>query len=355
MKKILLAFLFVCVGLLYGCNGEKAVSGQVIEFSNESDSDYTKFTILTNDGEKIGILMDGQTFVWSPLIDKIDVDAFKNGDLAGVMVSAECIGSSDSMTTSDGSKIKAYIAKKIEISAVTENSINLSDGTDVAIWESFDFMSYQLGDGTELLRVQSAFGPDNVYVGGIENFDDLSENVKSKILTYYAAQGLLYDVNAELERAYADYQHTENKDKFSPYRLEQDTSLIASNEKVLYFMTSVYLPVTGKSGEEVEMRLGAAFERETGEYIDTWDLFSCSEEEAKQTLLDLAQITNPTLRAEMEAAFASEYLILFPDNLEVSFPAGTLPSQEYSNILGFDYDKKLCQILNEWAIPEAAE
>lgn len=356
MKRILLVLLSACICFLCGCNSRKLINGQVVEFSNESGSVDTYFVVLTDAGEKIGILIEDQTSVWS-LINEIDIDAFKSGALTNTIVSVECSGSANSMTDSDGGKIKTYTAKKIEISAILmENTLSLSDGTKVNVWKGSDFLSYQLSDGTEVLRVQNPTGPDNVYVGGIESFDDLSETVKSKILTYYETKGLLYDVNRELERAYTDYQHIESRDKFSSYWLSQDISLIASNEKVLYFMTSVYLPTSEKSGQEVqEIQLGDAFDRETGQHIDNIELFSCSEEEVGQKLLDIAQIVNSTLREEMESAFDPKYIVLFPDNLEVSFPAGTLSSQEYCYILGLDYDETLCQILNDWAVPEHSE
>lgn len=81
------------------------------------------------------------------------------------------------------------------------------------------------------------------------------------------------------------------------------------------------------------------------------ELFSCSEKEAKEALLDIAGISDPELRAEVAAAFKPEYIILFPSNLEVSFPLGSLPSQEHPYSLGLEYDDKLRNILNEWAIP----
>ena len=177
--------------------------------------------------------------------------------------------------------------------------------------------------------------------------------MQSNILSYYINQGLLYDVNIELERAYTDYKNTENKSGFSSYFLLQDSAPASSNEKVMYFLTSVTFPIDGNHG--YEMRLGAAFNRETGKHICNWELFSCSEEEVKQAILDIAGITDTVLRAEMEAAFKFEHIILFTDNLEVSFPAGTLPSQEHGYFLGLDYDDDLCKILNEWAIPKHTE
>lgn len=231
-----------------------------------------------------------------------------------------------------------------------ETSLNLSDGTNVDIIKNSGSISYMLSDGTELLRVKNPSGPDNVIVGGTANFNDLSETAQASVLAYYSRQGLLYDANEVLEQAYADYQHTENKDEFTAYMLSQEISPSASNERILYFITSVYFPIDSQNGQEV--RLGAAFDRETGNRINNWELFSCSEEEAKQTLLDIAQIKNSPLREEMESAFSPEYLTFFADNLEISFPAGTLPSQENCYILGLDYDKELCRILNDWAIPQ---
>lgn len=69
-----------------------------------------------------------------------------------------------------------------------------------------------------------ACGPDNVYVGGIENFDALEENTQKKVLAYYEEQGLLYDIDSELERAYADYK--ENPSGFHSYSLSQSISLL---------------------------------------------------------------------------------------------------------------------------------
>lgn len=43
--------------------------------------------------------------------------------------------------------------------------------------------------------------------------------------------------------------------------------------------------------------------------------------------LKAADISDPGLLSEMEAAMKPEYIILFPDALEVAFPQGTLPSQ----------------------------
>ena len=71
--------------------------------------------------------------------------------------------------------------------------------------------------------------------------------------------------------------------------------------------------------------------------------------------LKAADISDPGLLSEMEAAMKPEYIILFPDALEVAFPQGTLPSQEYSYVVGFDYDKELKAVLQPWAVPDSRQ
>jgi len=164
---------------------------------------------------------------------------------------------------------------------------------------------------------------------------------------------LLYDVQAELEKAYDGYIEEEKPLQFNSYMINQDIAPTASNETMMYFLTSVLLPIDSNHG--YAHRIGAGFDKKTGEHINNWKLFSCSPEEAKQEILDIANINDPILRKEMEIAFKAENIILFPENLEISFKKGTLPSQENSYILGLDYDERLSKILNDWAIPKTSE
>ena len=353
MKKYFIMLLFVGMCLLCGCSIKKSLTGQVVEVFTRTDSIYPQYVILTEEGKEIGIIMDDQTRVLS-FMKEFDVEAFQKGMKTDVKISVQSNRPAVSMNAPDNRKIDAYIANDIQISAVlTKAAIRLSDGTSADMWEYSSYSVYQLSDGTELLRVQTPSGPNHVYVGGIESFDDLSEAAKANVLDFYADQGLLYDVNSELERAYADYQQTKIKLEYNSYMLSQSIVPTASSDSIIYFMTAVQIPIDGRNGQEI--RLGAAFDRETGKHIDNWELFSCPKEEVIQTILDTAQVKDVVLRGEMEKAFAPEYIVLFPDNLEVSFPAGTLPSQEQSYMLGLDYNKELSRILNTWAIPNPRE
>ena len=352
MKKQFIILLMLCISLLCACSSEKIITGQVIAVSSETD-ESTQYVILTKEGKEIGIKMNAETFV-STWIDEFQVESFKSGKIEDVMITVKCDNSSSSLIPEEGKGIKAYIANDIQITAIlTRDVLKLSDGKSVDKWNYFGNTVYQLNNGDELLSVQEPSGPNNVEVMGIEGFDDLGKVAQSNILSYYIERGLLYDVNIELEKAYSDYKNTENKSEFRAYFLSQDIAPASSNEKIIYFLTSVMYPIDKNHG--YEMRYGAAFNKETGEHISNWKLFSCSEEDVKQTILDIAGITDIVLRAEMEASFQPEHIILFTDNLEVSFPAGTLSSHENSYILGLDYDNDLSKILNEWAIPKRSD
>lgn len=350
MKKLYVIILIsLCACLLSACNSRQTISGQIISASSTSDSDTIHLVVRAVKGKDKGIIMDEETIV-IPLIEGVNLENFIDKNSSDVMISADCNRFGSLITNEDGKKIKAYKARYIHIMGVlSKNALKLADGSYIDIWKS-DSSVYQLSDGTPLLRVQNPVGPNNVYVAGAESLDVLSKTAQEKIMSYYANKNAYYDVNAELERAYADYKNFENKADFSPYLLFQETAPISSNEKVMYFLTSVTLPISGSNMHEV--RLGEAFDRQTGEHISNWELFSCSEEEARNTILDIAGITDPVLRKEMDAALKPEHIVLFQSNLEVSYPRGTLPSQENTYILTLDYNESLRQILNDWAIPK---
>jgi len=54
---------------------------------------------------------------------------------------------------------------------------------------------------------------------------------------------------------------------------------------------------------------------------------------------------------KMEAALQTENLVFFPHSIEVGFPQGMLPSQQYTDYLGVQYRGALSGILHDWAIP----
>ena len=189
-----------------------------------------------------------------------------------------------------------------------------------------------------------------MHVGGVEGFDQLSAPAREAVASYYAEQGLLYNVEEVLERAYADYR--DGGEDFSAYLVEQSVSPSASNERLMYFTTTVFCSIDSGTAEETS--LPAVFDRETGEKLDIWFLFAVPEEEARAALVDRMADGDSVLRMEMQAALRPEYITFHSDRLDITFPRGTLPSQEHSAGWGLDY-QELDGLLQPWAIPEEPE
>ncbi len=349
MKKYII-YVVMCMLFLSACSGEKSISGQVIDVNLETESGLTQFVILTEEEEQAVLQMDDETFVLS-WVDGVDAEAFKDGQILDVEIVASYTDKEASKGSS-GEKRELYFADEIRIHSVFEEDAQiLQDGTQLDIWKQSDSISYHLKDGTELLIEQTPCGPHNSYVGGVDSLETMPEAAQEKVLAFYEGQGLLYQVPDELERAYQEY--LTDSEEFSSYYISQSIRPSASNETVIWFLTSVMLPIDGKHGQEI--RLGAAFGRETGEYISNFDLFACAKEDVLPHLLELAKFTDTDLQAEMEAVFQPEYIIFSPESVEIAFPAGTLPSQEHCYMIGIDINEELCEILNDWAVPRIAE
>lgn len=351
-KKIGLVFLLLALFVFTGCGNQREFSGKIIETSMDGEAKLSSFIIRTDDNKEIGFYLTAETGLFG-FTYSLSSSGFLQGDFSEIELSVKGGKAQGKMTGESGEAIPAYNAEYIFITKfLTEETARLPDGSVAELWRYPYACAYVTPDGTELLCVQDPMGPENVTVAGTESFDDLNPEAQSNVLKFYSRQGLLYDVQAELEKAYSEYLQTENKaDLFNTYMLRQDISPSASNDRLMYFLTCVELPLSG--AQVYERRLGAAFDRETGEAISNWELFSCSPDMAVKAIIELAGVTDEELRAELQKAFKPEYLVFFPDNLEVYFPRGTLPSQEYGYALALDYDEKLCAIMEQWAIPQS--
>ena len=239
---------------------------------------------------------------------------------------------------------------------VEEGAYTLSDGSRVDRWEEEKFRFWRLfklpDDGSELLLEDAPAGPENVAVGGQLDFSSLSEPAQKEIMAYYEQRGLLYDIPAELEKAYAAYQRCQESGKeFSSFQVNQMISPCGANDTVCYYSTSVTTSYDVQLANE--LRLCDAFRRDTGEKIDTMDLFTISQEEAARWFADYYGKEAP-MSAEMREAFQPEYVIFRSSGLEVMFPAGTLPSQESATGMYLAYEEAE-DILQEWAVPDPTE
>ena len=346
-RGIILALLLavLCLVLCSGC-GEKILSGEVVEYRTDESGALSALVVKPETGERVGFLLSEESWVWA-LAEGITAEEFSAEQPEGVYVSAETAGRAQTITAGDGTEIDAYPVETIKITALrTDTVFPLSGGAQAVLWNSGWNRSYRLEDGTELLWED---GSAEVPSGNLQANTDLSEKAKTAISTYYREQGLLYDVPELLETAYQDYLR--EGDAFDSYHAGQSISQSAVTERVAYFTTAVTLPLD--SQEITEVRLSAAFDRETGAKLALEDLLTCTTEEFLTAFLDAAQLTEQPLRTEMEAAFRPEYAIFLSDGMELSYPQGSLPSQEYSFIVHEDYIPDLLPLFQPWALPAA--
>lgn len=199
--------------------------------------------------------------------------------------------------------------------------------------------------------VRNTIGPDNVHSGTVESLDTLPEEAQQKIKTYFDEQGILYDVFVTLENAYDAYCIL--KDDFSTYVLSQEMVPTASSDEILYYLTVVTTPDNGTYGH-TELRLGTAFDKDTGEVIPASDLFTCEPDDIIDRFAEICKVDDEALIAEMKAKLKLEYVIFFPDNLEITFPAEALPEYGISHGMGFDYSEEVSALLQPWAIPNGS-
>ncbi len=363
MKRLIPLFL-ICMLLLTGCgDNRKMLSGWITGYMETDASQHSVILIKADNGKEFGVVTDDNTIVFSWLENSDEaLEKLKNGTAEDMEILASYKGRIRNFKTNEGS-VKAVNAHTVSIySLLRKEAKTLADGTVLDILETDTGITYQLPDGTEILRVSRPNGPDNVYVANRESFDSFSEAAKQKVLDYYDNRGLLYDEEATLEQAYARY--TEYGEEFSTYRLEQCVSPAASNDSIMSFLTSVTIPLeNGQSGHEI--RLGEIFDKKTGEHINGYDIFSCDAEKAADIIVEAAFGYGAThysesvngderLKDKLKAALKPEYIILWNENLEVAFPAGTLESFEHCYLVGIEYTEEIKAIMHPWAIPDTA-
>lgn len=334
---VLLAF--VCAILFAGC-GEKTIYGEVAGVKTDAQTGVFSFILTQDGGEPITVVTDENTHIFS-WIEGVSESDLRDGAMEGIMVSVTGTTSRSIMN-----------ATEVQIDhLLLREAHTLADGTQIDIMMGSSYTFYCLEDGTELLMVRNTIGPDNVHSGTVESLDALPQEAQQKIKAYYDAQGILYDVLATLEDAYDAYCIL--RDDYSTYVLSQEMVPTASSDEIIYFLTVVTTPDSRTNGH-TELRLGAAFDKDTGEVVPASDLFTCEPDELIDRFAEICKVDDEALIAEMKANFKLEYVVLFPDNLEITFPAEALPEYGISHGMGFDYSEEVCALLQPWAIPNGS-
>lgn len=338
---ILLAML-ICAVMLF-CFEKHYAYGRII--SREANENGISLVVLDEEGRSTAVYADAHTDIFS-WIDNVREDDLTSS--MGMKVFVCYKGFPRLQSTAEGERIWAYHAAQIQIHEVfMGHTIFVSDGTYADIWKGANDVRYCLSDGTELLCESLPVGLDHVSMTETAVFEDLNEDAQAQIMAYYEQQGVLYDLQTELERAYADY--CENKETFEENSRMVGQSIVASaaSERVMYFVTDVILPIS--NSELRQYQIGAAFDRETGEPIDMMQLFSVDESTLIEKILDEARIEDSQTKETYRDAFCTENLIFYTDHLSYQL---TAPEQE-SSIVAINYDGWLKDVLYDWAIPKS--
>lgn len=361
MKKLISLFvLILSITVIFtACSGSRSypnLAGVVQSVEFVEGYKYPVYTITTDSNCTVKIVLDENNYPFS-WVDGVDGAILANGDLSA-------FDKVKIITDYDANKVRKSSEEIIVVQFMWIDEVfyadakTLSDGTSVGMWQAEYHITYQLSDGTELIRINATSGPDNVYVGNRESFDLLSEEAKPVVLQYYEDRGILYDADDLLEQAYQWYK--KDRENFSAYYVSQDISPSASNERIMCFLTTVTVPHTsGQYGQEI--RMGEIFDRNTGKHISGFDIFNCPPEQVIDVVIDqsiaAAQFNSTDIKdvdkfkAELKAAFKPEYVVLWNENMEISFPAGTLPTEDHCYIIGIDYTDNIKAIMYDWAIP----
>lgn len=246
-----------------------------------------------------------------------------------------------------GGEPVALTASSVQIDAARQpEGLTLAGGTSLSVWQASFDREYCAPDGTVLLEERlSGKAADT-----IESVPGLTEAAKENILAFYEAQGILYDLPAQLERAWAAYKEAD--EGFELYTLGQEVNLCAENGSTLWLVTTVTLPLGGRV--VTEEPLCAAFDKATGEALTAEELFTCTGDELAAALLDAAGITDEPRRGEMLAAFDESRVVFRGEALEVFYPEGAVPSEETALILGLDYTDEVKALLQPRALPQKA-
>lgn len=335
MKKLLIVFSVLF--LLTGCS-KKEIRGEVLSVSNEGQ--YVLLVVQTDDDRQVRILADGNTHVYSFAAPE-DCEGLLSGDLSRPVISVS------RMHRQNGGWLAEMIC--VDSLELTEG-YTLEDGTRLTVRKDYANTIYIAPDGTELLREQDPIGPDNVYTGGTPSLSELKPEARQAILSYYEEIGLLYDLDAEIEKVYQWYLNTADGEPFYSCLLSQDISPTAANDRLVWYASYTTVPVDGKVHQQIQQN--TIFDRETGAVVDPTELFTCTAQEVARAILDVSGMPDTELRREMEQKFRFEYLNFDSDAMNVCFPAGSLIGHSSGDyILGIRY-ADIPNILHPWAIPE---
>lgn len=339
--------------------------GAVTEIHTDESGNITALVIdsVEKGVGTVGILLTEETSVFSHGAGDWTLEdlraTFQGDSPLKWGIDASCYRGKKKLTTDDGSRITAYEAYNIGIiSDRMQYFTELRDGTQISVVGDGYSRGYYTTNTieTKLLEVILPDEPRTQYADEENILDSMSATAQWEVKAFYTRRSLLYDEQEVLERVYALYLEV-GKD-FPCGRLEQSIVITAASDRVIYISTTVTEPV-GISEDgyiiQSETSLCDAFDRETGEHIDTWDLFSVPKETVIKAILDENGITDEPRRSRLESADWDSRIVFYTDSLSVWFKPSDLPGETYAVSLGLSYIPAIQELMYDWAVPKARE
>jgi len=274
--------------------------------------------------------------------------------------------------------------KIIQPELVQENIYTFADGETVDIYaHSGKDKLYRLANGAVILTESKGFHDifnyedENYSFSEDDIFLQLDENVQKNILTHYHNLGKLYNLETELENAYAIYQRRVNEGitywtgesdedgvvHFRGPSITQRTFLTGYNDTFICFDTELYkpLPITlqpykedyevYQNVEDLSGGYGFAtiFDVKTGEIINQYDMFTIPADKIGEVLLSIPDYLSDEEREIMIKALKPEYLFFDKEYLFISFPHESIDNIGHTIPLKYS---EISLILQPWAVPK---
>ena len=330
MKRMTFVWLaLLCICLLAGCGGRKQAIGQPTAYENGI------LSVETWDGKHYDFQVDPlQTSIFGLVGD--EEDPLGDGTDRRVQVY---------YSRKQG---KCYAQTILVDSRLYRNVMQLSDGTPIDIWERSGSREYCLEDGTVLL-VEDRSGKleDSNGWSGLRNSGSFPEAVQQEIQDYYSEMGKRYDISALLENAYLVYNLSEN---FDNAYVSQHSSVEDWNGQIICCKLQMIIPQENSNGGAACFYEGAVFDRQTGEYISNYDLFTISPEELEDYLLDQLDPDGTLDRESIVLNLKPEQIVLCRDG-DVEFYLVDSEENGVQEMLQIGLSSKQAkEILKPWAL-----
>ncbi len=293
MKRAVAVLLTLFLLTLAGC-GESSLSGEVV---GEPDG-----CLILKDGE-------GELFVLR-LNAAIAAAEPESGSFLGAQLDIRGARRDGSMEY-DGENIRAYTAESAILTGKLERSImRLSDGTEIDVMRTPLFGDwYRLSNGTELLCEDFSV-----------NVGDNSSDTAAEAIEAYFAGNKPYNISALLEAAYAEYRA--DPEGFAYHSVTFGVTPSAESERAAYFratlsVANIVLSENSRTGEYTEF--GYAFDRETGERLDTRSLFAVPWDEAREALVSATQVSDSDRAQRMADSLEPDGVSISDDGISLNY------------------------------------